>query len=150
MRGNHSSKSPAIILGNLLIPGLLISTSASALAADICWIDHVEKSTTGVNVYFSSSRWVRVQRHDDAKGSRQETIVIDMNATENQQDKDGNPVRKFVAAAEGDQMFASNMPEDSCAITVVKQHGVIGVKAASAMNLPGIPSTHTEKFIPAK
>lgn len=115
----------------LALAALCLAGSSQA-ERHICWIDHVEKTATGVRIYFFQDIMGGVA--NDAFAHR---FRVNAGAVSNTiVDKKTNAERTFVTsgldAALGDRGFVSSIPEDSCRLEVVDTPEGIAVKADAA------------------
>lgn len=125
---------------------LLSVQSTGVMARDICWIERVERTKQGVDVYFSDVRNVNVIR----TGGKPETyLAYPSNAVRVQLYGNETPVGA-VSAGLGDRLFSHNSPHDSCSLTVVMRDGKIGLDANASMQMGDLPPSSARKFIPAE
>ena len=133
-------------LRHLVSAALLFGMTATAAdARDICWVDRVKRTASGVEVYFWDQRSVTRLRPGQPPRS---FLVYPVNATTVRQYDDLVPV-EFVPAIAGDRLFSSNSPHDSCSLAVVVREGRIGLELNASMQIPGYPPNQAAKFIPA-
>ena len=104
----------------------------------ICWIEHVQQSPYGVEIYFMQEK-TRVLRNRAWEDMPLASITIDGKET----------AYRRASALVGEELFLSNTPEDGCSIKVAIRGGTIGVIADAYTNLPGLPRATSTKFIPA-
>jgi hypothetical protein len=133
---------------SLMLVGLftLVVGPLSAQSADICWVERVKRTSTGIDAYFMDGRTVTVMRGNRLVGryqtySARTTIVRQF---------DGVTPVEAVPARLNDRLFSSNSPHDSCSLTVVLRNGKIGLEAKASMQLGVEPPTSAKKFMPAE
>jgi hypothetical protein len=96
---------------------------APVLAANICWIDRVEKTPSGVAVHFIQRRFVSLKK---ANGDGR-TVIVDPAAAA------GDPKTLVALEVElEDTFYSSNLPEDGCGMKVVMKDEKIGVQAQAS------------------
>jgi hypothetical protein len=117
----------------------------SGKTAYICWIKRVEKTSQGVDIYFTSARRV-ILRHGNEPPR---TILVNPAAKEPASDEVAQGASSLISAVLGDQLFSANVPEDSCAMKVAKEGDAIGVEASASFGPAGLTPIHTMRFIPA-
>jgi len=92
----------------------------------ICWIDHLEETETGVNVYFGASRQVNIS--NDEHQSRM--VWTDPAAPVESSGSKGAAPASAASAVSGETLSLSSEPEDKCVMKVVSRAGRLGVETA--------------------
>jgi hypothetical protein len=106
---------------------LVFASDTSALA--FCWIDRLERTPAGVDIYFTvpGPRVLLVMRTD---GRNVESAAP-----------------KMLSAVVGDSIVGKNSPHDGCRLRVVSTDGKTGIEVNTWTNLPGLPSQSATKFL---
>jgi len=118
-------------------------------ARDICWIDRIERTATGIRVFFSEPRVVFVKG-----GVRSTVIEVDQNAPEREQSDKQLARVKSIEAVPGDQLRTDNN-HDGCTMTVATQGTATGLSVKNWYMPPPTAGVkmepmQTTKFIAAQ
>jgi hypothetical protein len=130
----------------LLVGFLTLFGLASVHAADICWVERVKRTPTGIDAYFMEGRVVTLIRDKRQVGLFQTYSA----STTTVRQLDGMTAVEAVSAQLGDRLFSSNSPHDSCSLMVVIRDGKIGLEASASMQMGIEPPNTAQKFIPAE
>lgn len=114
--------------------------------SNICWIERVEKTSSGVNVHFTDTR--RIVLHHAGESAR--VIMVRPDAADTDENARGQSSVRAVPAVLGDELFSSNVPEDSCVMKVVTKADAIGIEASASMHLPGTAAVSVSRFMAAE
>jgi hypothetical protein len=76
-------------------------------------------------------------------------IMVSPTAPQLTKDAIGQHPVLSISAVLGDQLFSSNIPEDSCVMKVTKDGDSIGVQASASFAPAGLTPIHTTRFIRA-
>ena len=109
---------PLTALSLVCFLGLIISLPTRA--ANVCWIDKVEKTRSGVAMHFMQRRFVNV-KHVNGDTRR---VFVDPAAA-----ADDSRAQVMLEVELGDNVYSSNLPEDGCSMKVVMKDEKIGIQA---------------------
>ncbi|HTR83523.1 MAG TPA: hypothetical protein VMI56_03520 [Reyranella sp.] len=130
-----------------LLGGLaFIVAMTPSVRADDCGIDHVERTHTGVKVFFSKPTLVTVVRPE----KRPLRIMVDTAATSEDMDSAGQKPIRAVSARLGDQMFLTWSAHSGCEMVVATLGDQIGIYETLGISAPGLPRWQKSNFTPAK
>jgi len=134
-------KSLIAVIG-FLTASNLIAMPQSSLAAAIYWIDHIAKADDGIDIYFVQNAALRVV----VRGTKTPTFSATYTVSNGVID-DGGRTRDHLFVTDGDEVYASQLVEDSCSYDVTANEAVGKVTAKSAMHLPGPQPIYTTQII---
>jgi len=102
---------------------VLLATHGRGIAANLCTIDRVERTTLGVNVYFSAMRLLTIYY----PGLERRTVVADPKAREAVGRERLGPFRG-VSLVVGDRVLMPFGDHQSCELNVFAKEGKMGVE----------------------
>jgi hypothetical protein len=121
-----------------LVAGLaaLVFAEAPVHASD-CGIDRVERTRTGVKVYFSKPTSVTVK------------VMVDASSTREMDSAGAGPVAA-VSGVLGDQMYLTWSTHSGCNMVIATRGDDIGVYETLGVSAPGLPPWVNSNFTAAK
>jgi hypothetical protein len=119
-------------------------TSATASAANICWIDHVARVPNGMTLVFSTDANLlfKVTHQNDQRVSFYVTKGV---VQSGQEGRNNN-----VVLNNGDVAFLMQSPEDSCDLVAVIQDEKLGVLVHAVSTMSPYGRSTASTFIPAE
>ncbi|MEK7992699.1 MAG: hypothetical protein AAB403_02735 [Planctomycetota bacterium] len=129
----------------LCAAGLL--PAASAWSRDICWIDSVTKTQSGIEIRLSDSASAVVRSAGEPL--RRLDVRVTMPSASNVE-PNAPPIVTSITAKLGDEILLMGGMHNSCQLFVGTTNDRIGVLANADNSAPGLPRTSASKFIYAK
>jgi len=104
----------------------------SANAASICWVERVVKSGDELKVFMRTGYERAVDGIQRADGTGVQPV----------RSPDGS-----YAVHEGDSLYLSTLPHDSCSGKVLRNDGVLGLQLDASVCMPVLGCTSTAQFV---
>ena len=123
-------------LGTTLIFLLAVSP---ALPQHICWVQKVDKSAAGVDIHFTSKRWV-----DGVHAGHAARYIIDPTTHVTSTDQYGSTTAPVLHLDAGDSFWSMNSPEDMCSGKVLSRDGSLGVDLSASFHPPFPPGAGSD------
>lgn len=142
-------KSRYSLLGSFAL--LLLLGSASSFAGHICWIDKVEKDSSGLRIYFSSNSVAsiflkRPSGRNDTYNLSKGKIIKPGHAVQLSEEIAQSELN-FLLLNKGDQVELMQGAHDRCTLSVNDGSAGVGLSVESFFTPHGLPAAKASAFI---